>query len=228
MVTARRKEERMMDVPASVAMVAAEEQLGDLKLYRVPEPVSVAAKSLKQVAFLNRERVEGELIYTAQCHPWNRQREPQPALMALRTVNDERHGLGVALPMGGITLFESSDAGELLVGENRLRDYAVGQDVEIELAQSVNVFVTCTLEGEDDWDESSDQWRTMRVVLSNANSRKVVFRLDLGPPAYWQLRKTPGRAKVEDGVWRIEAGVGSGSRRVLTWQVRTANTASDE
>lgn len=228
MVTARRVEERLMDVPKSVAMVASEEQLGDLKLYRVPEPVSVAARSLKQVAFLNRENVQGELIYAAQCQPWNRRQESQPALMVLRTVNDERHGLGVALPMGGVTLFEPSGAGELLVGENRLRDYAVGQDVEIELAESTNVFATCTLEGEGDWDETSDQWRTMRVVLSNANSRKVAVRLDLGPPARWQLRKTPGRAKVEDGVWRIETGVGAGKRRELTWQIRPANTEADE
>ncbi|MCP5404270.1 MAG: hypothetical protein H6917_18000, partial [Novosphingobium sp.] len=227
-VTARRMEAGMMDVPASVAMVASEEQLGDLKLYRVPEPVDVSAKSLKQVAFLNRDDVEGELIYSAQCAPWQRDEEPQPARMVLTTVNDERHGLGVALPMGGVALFELSPAGELLVAENRLRDYAVGQDVEIELADSANVFVTCALQGEEDWDESSPQWRTMRAVVSNANSRKVAVRLDLGPPDRWQLRRTPGRAKVEDGLWRIETNVGSGKSRELTWQIRPANAVADE
>ena len=100
--------------------------------------------------------------------------------------------------------------------------------MEIELADSANVFVTCALQGEEDWDESSPQWRTMRAVVSNANSRKVAVRLDLGPPDRWQLRRTPGRAKVEDGLWRIETNVGSGKSRELTWQIRPANAVADE
>ena len=221
-VTARRLEKQTLGAPVSVAMVASEEELGDLKLYRVPEPVTVAAQSLKQVAFLNREDVEGELIYTAQCAPHDRRDDPQPAHMVLTTVNDDRHGLGVALPMGGITLFERSDAGDLLVAENRLRDYAVGQDVEIELSESNNVFVACSLDDEADSDEGSGRWQTMRAVLSNANNRKVAVRLYLGSPSEWELRKTPGRAWVEDGLWRVETSAGAGKRRELTWQVRRA------
>jgi hypothetical protein len=38
--------------------LAREENLGDLKLYRVPNTVDVAAKSMKQVAFLDREEVK--------------------------------------------------------------------------------------------------------------------------------------------------------------------------
>src|SRR5690606_18582516 len=83
---------------ADVAMKAVEEALGDLKLYRVPEPVTVAAKSLKQVAFLDQDEVEGRLLYRASCSPWDDRDEPLPAAMLLATVNDERHGLGMALP----------------------------------------------------------------------------------------------------------------------------------
>ena len=38
-------------------MSASQEELGDLKLYRIPEPVTVAAHSQKQVAFLERAGV---------------------------------------------------------------------------------------------------------------------------------------------------------------------------
>src|SRR5688500_16212758 len=89
------------DIAQEAAMKAVEEALGDLKLYRVPEPVTVSAKSLKQVAFLDQDEVEGRLLYKTSCSPWDNQDEPLPAAMLLATVNDKRHGLGMALPMGG-------------------------------------------------------------------------------------------------------------------------------
>ena len=43
--------------------MARQEDLGDLKLYRLPEPVTVAAYGQKQVAFLQRPAVPVELVY---------------------------------------------------------------------------------------------------------------------------------------------------------------------
>ena len=79
---------------AAPAMAAEEEDLGDLKLYRVPEPVTVAAKGLKQVAFLDRDQVKGELLYETMCTPWQAGEGAfSPVSMLLATVNDEAHGL---------------------------------------------------------------------------------------------------------------------------------------
>jgi len=95
-VTASRAPMKEMDSP--VAVIAAEEELGDLKLYRIPVPVTVAAKSMKQVAFLDRSGVTGELQYRVSCLPWNVQDGPEGLRILLRTKNDKQHGLGVALP----------------------------------------------------------------------------------------------------------------------------------
>jgi hypothetical protein len=86
---------------ARSAMKAAEEALGDLKLYRVPERVTVAAKGLKQVAFLDQDEVQARMLYRTPCAPWDARDEAQAAAMLLVTVNDKAHGLGMALPMGG-------------------------------------------------------------------------------------------------------------------------------
>ena len=77
------------------------------------------------------------------------------AAMLLVTVNDQRHGLGMALPGGGIAVFEPSAFGEQLVAEARIRDYAEGQDVELELGHSSQVFAQCELLDGVDPDESS-------------------------------------------------------------------------
>ena len=50
-------------------MVAQQEELGDLKLYRIPEPVTVAARSQKQVALLQRAGVRVSLVYRQRLFP---------------------------------------------------------------------------------------------------------------------------------------------------------------
>ena len=44
-------------------ITASQEDLGDLKLYRIPEPVTVAANSQKQVALMTRPGVRIALLY---------------------------------------------------------------------------------------------------------------------------------------------------------------------
>jgi len=215
---------RAADFAASApALKAVEEALGDLKLYRVPQPVTVAAKSLKQVAFLDQDEVEGWLLYEVVCSPGESQDEPLPGTMLLSTVNDERHGLGMALPMGGITVFEPSALGEQLVAEDRLRDYAEGQDVELELGESSQVFARCERVGGVDPDEAPTSWAPMSVTLTNANRRAAQVRLVLGPSGQWQLRGL--RTRIKDGEVTIEITVPGNGRREVTWEIRQAGAA---
>src|SRR3546814_1108052 len=48
---------------APAAIMAEQEALGDLKLYRIPEPVTVAANSQRQVALLERSDVPIVIVY---------------------------------------------------------------------------------------------------------------------------------------------------------------------
>ena len=202
---------------AAPAMVAREEDLGDLKLYRVPEPVTVSAKGLKQVAFLDRENVKGELLYEAQCTPWTpNEGEYQPARMLLATVNDVQHGLGVALPTGGITVFEPSPAGDLLVGERQLRDYASGQDVEIEMGQSAQVFAACEGEGAS---PGSDFPNRLKLTLRNANPAPVTVRVVVGADARAQFQGLDGVA-TKDGEQIVEVKVPANASRDMRWRYR--------
>ncbi len=54
--------QRTMDMPVAV-ITAEQEDLGDLKLYRVPEPVTVNAKGQKQVAMLTQPGSKFETYY---------------------------------------------------------------------------------------------------------------------------------------------------------------------
>lgn len=202
------------------AMVAKEEQLGDLKLYRIPEKVDVSANSLKQVAFLNKENVSGEFIYTARCNPYADFGDAlSPAQMVFETVNDEEHGLGVAMPMGGFTMFEPTIAGELLVNEQSLRDHAVGQDVEIGLGNSSAVFSECAQDGDLDPD-AKRSWIPMRAKLSNANEHAVTVRLAIGQAGEWEIRTGRNKPRLKNGEQTVELTVPANDTRDFRWRLR--------
>ena len=202
-------------------VMAGEENLGDLKLYRFPERVTVSAKGMKQVAFLDREEVEGGLVYEKSCVPWEIDDMASGVVMLFETTNDRDHGLDVALPSGSIVFFEPTAAGDLLVTQQTLRDFASGQDVEIAVGTSAQVFAQCEMlprEGEGDPNAWHDTWRTMRVTLTNANPARANVRLELGSPL--QLRLDGIRTRVEDGQNRYELTVPANARRVLEWRIR--------
>lgn len=210
---------RMKVQETPIAVTAVEEQLGDLKLYRVPERMTVAAKGLKQVAFLQRDAVKAELLYTGSCSAWDDTSGPVAAEIELITRNDQEHGLGIALPMGGITIFEPSSAGDLLIGEENLRDYAVGQDVEIYLGESTEVFFACKRLTGSQPDESPRKWAKMQSTVTNANPVPVTIRLDMGGTADWEVRPTRGQ-KIKDGQHVLEMTIPANASRVLKWQLR--------
>jgi hypothetical protein len=221
MVTAERSSRADMAMNSPVAVVAVEEALGDLKLYRVPESVTVSAKSLKQVVFLDQDKVEGRLLYRTSCSPWDKRDEPIGAAMLLTTVNDKEHGLGMAMPMGGFTVFEPSAFGEQLVAEERVRDYAEGQDIELVLGTSSQVFARCERAGGLDPYQDPPHWTPMHLVLTNANRNPAKVRIVLGQSGDWQLRGVSG-TRVKDGQIIVEVTVPGNSERDIEWELRPA------
>lgn len=227
MVTGSRQSKRFANegVAADV-MEAGEEALGDLKLYRVPERVTVSAKGLKQVAFLNRQDVEARLLYTSLCQPYSRfgsQDDWRQAEILLVTRNDEEKGLGVSLPQGSMTIFEPGGQGLQLVAQTDLRDYARGQEIELDLAQSNQVNIHCGFEGEGtEIDAQSRKWITMRADIRNANPHPITVRLLLGESGNWEFRFRRAETRVKNGQHIAEVRVPANSTHEYQWKIRTA------
>ncbi|MEL7447319.1 MAG: hypothetical protein AAGK02_16195, partial [Pseudomonadota bacterium] len=195
-VTGARAKQSNMEMASPVmalssdVMEAVEEQLGDLKLYRVPEKVTVSAKGMKQVAFLNRDEVEAKFIYRANCGfavtlPGRNAPGFTAAEMLLVTKNDEESGLGVALPQGPMALFEPSTLGPQLVAELDLRDYAEDQDIELPVGQSSQVFSQCIPAKGPVTESNMRSWFNMGVKLTNANPHPITVRMVLGTAGSW-------------------------------------------
>ena len=226
-VTGSRINRALLSSP--VAVMAVEEQLGDLKLYRVPEPVTVNAKGLKQVAFLAKDAVKGRFVYRAECNPndmFDRiddVSDMERTQMLLVTQNTKQMGLGAALPMGGLTLYEPTSAGPQLVAQLDMRDYAQGQDIELELGESAQVFSECATVDDKDVDDKGKRWTRMRAMLTNANSVPATVRLNFGWPQDWDVRWPKAKPIVKDGNLVLELELPANATRSFDWKIRRAN-----
>ena len=116
---------------------ARQEALGDLKLYRIPEPVTVAAQSVKQVAFLERSNVPVEVVHRRTIAPGDG--DSEAAAIFLLTSNREDQQLGIPLPAGRLQLFRNEGDRSLLLGEGDVADKAVGEEVEVEIGDAPGV-----------------------------------------------------------------------------------------
>ena len=207
---------------ANDVMTASEENLGDLKLFRVPARVDVSAKGMKQVAFLNKDAVKARYLYQTGCNPYqwigDESTSPSPASLLLVTKNEEAKGLGIALPQGSMTLYEPTARGDRLAGKTSLRDYARGQDMELELGGSRQVFARCSAVGAAAKYGEPRKWTPMRATLSNANPHAVTLRLQLAGPGI--AVRFPGRkVVVKNGMQTVEVTLPANQTSTFDWKL---------
>jgi hypothetical protein len=178
-------------------MMARQEELGDLKLYRIPEPVTIAAKSQKQVALLDRNGVKVESIYRQRLYVGDP--SPRPVMRVLTTRNRTAEGLGLPLPAGRVVLFSKGRARPVLIGQGSMDDNTVGEDVEIEVGTASAV--------------------TAQLTPAPAATSQAPIRAAPGLPAQWQLTVTNARpepvrfeAELEHGQMKFSSPVQLGRR----------------
>ena len=114
-------------------MMAQQEALGDLKLYRIPEPVTVAAHSQKQVALLAAAAVQVRTVYR-QRHgggrPLSRRCRPNGFLITRNRARGRARPAVAGRPADRCSAQASGR--RCLLGQATIADRAVGEDVEID------------------------------------------------------------------------------------------------
>lgn len=187
----------MQSVPLAVTVI--EEGLGDLKLYRVPMPTTVAAKAQKQVAIFQLDDVALDIVYRNQL--WAGEDAPDDPVILLRTRNTREKGLGRALPAGKVTVFEPQGGVSLLSGEGTLQDTAIGQEVEIELGEATQVSV----DAEEIESDPKGRWVMRRFTVSNANPWPISYEAKFQYGAGQRIERVNGRVEMRDGrmTWKV-------------------------
>jgi hypothetical protein len=205
-VTARRVAARAQDVP--VTMQA--EGLGDLTLYRMPVPTTVAAHAQKQVALFDRRLVTLATIYTGEIADEG----DGDASILLRTRNTAAQGLGVALPAGEVTVFEPHAGEMVLAGKGRVFDKAVGERVEIGVGESPQVHVATAATGKEPHGQS------YAVTVANAHPWPIRFEGKLRIDDDERIASSSTRLVRKDGYWLWAIDVPANGQAMLKYRLK--------
>jgi hypothetical protein len=231
----RIRQPNLMSMSPVTAISAEQEELGDLKLYRIPEPVTVSAHGQKQVALLSRSKVPFERVHTVVLTAGENVNEPVNASILLRTKNVKARNLGLPLPMGTVALFEQAEGRPMLVAEREMPDSAIGQELELDAGESPDVVAVQWRAGhrcedpqgdededEDDCDSERGRSRVRRMVVevSNARAEPVAVEVVIGLFHPWNIERPSRDFVSRDGHRMWLARVPANGRKRITFTLR--------
>ena len=209
-----------------------EEQLGDLKLYRVPERTTVSSRQSKQVRLLDRRSIPITILYRASL-PANENVPGFPAERFLRTRNDAAHALALPLPSGQVASFLVRGDASLLLAESPLRDVALDEEFELSLGDSPDVQVEAVRErrsipatgtaalpllpGMKPW-RSARVDDVNRVEIHNARADSIRFELRVQLPDGARVIGADHALHTRDGQPLFELTIPAGSRETIRYQ----------
>lgn len=213
------------EIVVTASRIAVQSELGDYKLYTLPDPTTVSAHQTKQVMMLEEQAVPFERVYVFDVDLDDlsddaAEAEGQAPRALLRLTNTRARGLGKPLPGGAVSVMEPGPRGGLiLAGEKRIKDIAVGLPVEIELGEAMDVTL---------------RPRLVRVTKTRRRERRRVEALvanDKAVAIVLEIRQArdhgPGFRIVQESmrhhgdrgyeVWTVR--LAPGERKVLTYTV---------
>lgn len=206
----------MVTVTGARQVAAKQEELGDLKLYRIPVPVTVASQSQKQVAMFEKTAIPFVQIYEAEIQAKSYAGD-EPLATTLRFQNKKRDGLGLALPAGKMVAFKAASGERLLLGEGGLDDKAIGEEVEVTISQSP--LVRYSLQSVKEVNSKRENYADMELTVTNASRTAAQIEIKINRRNDYKLRKLSKKLGRKDGkdFWKVT--VPANSERVLTYRV---------
>jgi hypothetical protein len=185
------------------------EQLGDLKLYRIPA-TTIAARQTKQSRLLDTQAVPFTQVYLVDIDA-NGGDDTDNATILLRTKNTLANKLGLPLPSGKVAVFEPGARGAAFVGEVNSRDYANDEEIEWKFGEAFNVtakhVTTDYVAGAPEFAQLAPGLLAVAhkgstiatVTFTNANAVPVYAELRLRPDADEHIKAADAPMGMKDG-----------------------------
>ena len=221
----------LQEVVVTGAKTVKEEQLGDLKLYRVPDRTSVVSRQIKQVRLMDRSDIPVEVLYRAVVD-LDEDQDDVALTKLLRTKNTSANHLGLALPSGHVSTFAVQDDTPLLLSEAPFSDTAVNEDVEFGLGDSDDVHLSSVIEDREEHDKRPNLHRVPgvqrfsslrhfgqgRIEIDNARSNPVNVEVSLRLPDGAQLVRADPIPTPKDGLPTFKVTVPANGRYTIRFQ----------
>lgn len=193
-------------------------ELGDYKIYTLPEPTDVRARQTKQVQFLDQADVSFTRTYAVDVFEDND--EPEQPVLMLRLRNEAATGLGLPLPGGGVSLFETQAGQTLFTGQARFEDKGVGLPVELYFGEAMDL----TVEQETGEEVRSGGLKRVPVTVTIRNDKPQQIEIEVRPgeAAYrgFRIVRSSARHVITEGgfpAWRLR--IPAGGATTLTYTI---------
>lgn len=198
--------------------------LGDYKIYTLPEPTDVNARQTKQVRFLEQGDVRFTRTYATMVFAGDDDEVVQPGLL-LRLRNEEGMGLGLPLPGGGVSLMETQAGRTVFAGQARFEDKGVGLPVELFFGEAMDLRVEQetvaeeTLGRRDDYDRMR---ASLAITVRNDKPQPVEIEIRPGESNHrgFRIVRSSARSVLAPGgypIWRLR--IPAGGSQVLTYTI---------
>lgn len=199
-------------------------ELGDYKIYTLPEPTDVNARQTKQVRFLEQSDVRFTRTYAVTLYAENDD-EVEPPSLLLRLTNEEDEGLGLPLPGGGVSLMETQAGRTVFAGQASFEDKGVGLPVELSFGEAMDLTVvqeTVELETVGQRDYRRHLRATLAVTVRNDKPQPVELEIMPGEAGNRDFRivRSSARSMIAPGgypIWRLR--IPAGGSQVLTYTI---------
>ena len=220
------------EVIVTGARTVKEEQLGDLKLYRVPDRTSVVSRQIKQVRLMDRSDIPVEVFYRAVVD-FGADLDDTSLEKFLRTKNTIANHLGLALPSGHVSTFAVQDDTPLLLAEAPFADTAVDEDVEFGLGDSDDVRLSAVIQDTESHDTRPNLHRVPgvqhqrllrrfgegHIEISNARESPVNVEIGLQLPDGVQILRADPIPTPKNGRPTFKLTVPANARYTIRFQV---------
>lgn len=200
------------DIVVTGSRIAPREDIGDYKLYRVPQPTTLGAQSRKQIAFLEKPGVAAQMLNIVEV----RGDDYYPDKVVLRIDNKKGGVLGEPLPGGQMTFFQSPAGEPMLAAESKVKDKAVGELVDFDLPEPDNL----PLNTDQDELDSGEGWTRYRLTIENVGETAEPVEVSFANDQYYAIDRIGKPVRERDGkrIWSVV--VPAGGKKTIDYRVR--------
>lgn len=201
------------EIVVTGSRIAPREDIGDYKLYRVPQPTTLGAQSRKQIAFLEKAGVAAEMLHVFAVSGDNFDNYVDPVL---RIDNKKGGSLAEPMPGGQVALFQRRFGEPMLAAETNVKDKAVGELIDLQLPDQDESDVDA------DQEElgSGDDWTRYRITLENFGEVAEPVEISFANDRDYVVDKISKPVKTRDGkhIWSVT--VPPEGKRTIEYRVR--------
>jgi len=187
-----RAEAAMASAADAGSFNAPRSELSAFHLYSMPGQVTLRDKETRQLRLLDASKIKSRRVLEYRSGapvfgPLRGSSDPQPVRQRVMFVNNTESKLGMPLPAGLVRAYVHDSSGALrFIGEDRINNTAIGNEVSLDLGRSFDVTVK---RQQTDFRRTGDRTTeaAFTLIVRNGGTTPAVVKVTEEIPGDWEI-----------------------------------------